>query len=456
MLHRVDGPAHARVHGRRLLTAVLTLALAVAAIAATAGGATAAPSAAVGVDTSTNTVKVVVLGLDVQALVDAGVVPDLGKPADQFKQMENEINSAGRAGKYKFDVVVKLLPSQPKPEDYQAACLYATEEQKAFAVVFASVFDESLARCITIDHKTPAIGNVGFTAKLYQDAKGYLFTDGNTGMSVDRQMAAWAEVSAQQGLLKGKKIGVVGTDGSAPVLNTLSNVLIPTLKKLGYKVTDKIVLPCANNPTTCAQQDVAVQKLKNDGVNFVFNAADVLAGETLVAEAAKVGYSPAWTANRNNTTDTVAKFFKPVTDAWSGANGVSVTWPDSEFSQETKTCNSNAAKGGLFAYTTDQNAYAAYGQYCIMMNLIAQGVKGVSGTLTTPAFLTSLLAIGTIPSNSGPSGTWKAGKYDAGDHVYAAKYSKSGNDGQGGFLPVGGKAKAIAVSTTTSGASTSK
>ena len=140
----------------------------------------------------------------------------------------------------------------------------------------------------------------------------------------------------------------------------------------------------------------------------------------------KIGYAPTWSANRNNTTDTVAKFFKPAADAWEGANGVSVTWPDSDFSQETKDCNAAATKGGLFSYTPDQNAYAAYGQYCIMMNLIAQGIKGVSGDLTQPAFLKSMLAIGTIPSNSGPAGTLAPGKTDAGDYVYAAKYSKSG------------------------------
>ena len=93
------------------------------------------------------------------------------------------------------------------------------------------------------------------------------------------------------------------------------------------------------------------------------------------------------------------------------------------------------------------DAYAAYGQYCIMTNLIAQGIKGVTGDLTQPAYLKSLVAIGTIPSNSGPAGTFAPGKYDAGDYVYAAKYSKSGNDGDGGFLPVGGKAKPVKVAT---------
>jgi len=203
----------------------------------------------------------------------------------------------------------------------------------------------------------------------------------------------------ESGELKGKKIGVVASDGNPQALKTVTSVLIPRLKQLGYKVADNdnIVLPCASSPTTCSQQDVAVQRLKNDGVSFVFNAADVLAGETLVAEAEKAGYKPTWSTNRNNTTDTVAKFFKPVADAWEGANGVSVTWPDTDFSQETKDCNTNAAKGGIFKYTPDQNAYAAYGQYCIMMNLIAQGLKDAKGSLTPSSFLAAMLAIGTIP-----------------------------------------------------------
>ncbi|MEX1008769.1 MAG: hypothetical protein WD271_13110 [Acidimicrobiia bacterium] len=446
-----------RLRGRRVLAALLVLALSATLAATVSGGAALARvKQATGVDTATNTVKIAVLGLNLQALVDAGLVPDLGKPADQFMQLQNEINAGSKAGKYKLEVATKLLPSQPKPEDYQAACLWATEEQKAFAVVLASVSAESLARCIAIDHKTPLIGNVGFTAQLYKDAKGFVLTDGNTGMSIDRQMRAWAEVSAARGLLKKQKIGIVAGDGNAEALKTINGTLVPTLKKLGYKVTDNIVLPCATSPTTCSQQDVAVQRLKNDGVTFVFNGADVLAGATLVSEAEKIGYAPTWAANRNNTTDTVAKFFKSVADAWEGANGVSVTWPDSDFSQETKDCNANATKGGIFSYQPAQNAYAAYGQYCIMMNLIAQGITGVSGDLTQARFLKSLLAIGTIPSNSGPAGTWSAGKYDAGNHVYASKYSKSGNDGDGGFLPVGGAAKSVKVAVATSKSSSTK
>jgi hypothetical protein len=450
MLHRPRGP--------RALALLVVLALsATLGTALTAGVAAAkAPSAAVGVDPATSTVKVAVIGLNLQSLVDAGVVPDLGKVSDQFKELQNEINDGSKAGKYKLEVVSQLLTSQPKPEDYQASCLWATEEQKAFMVVFASVSDESLARCIAIDHKTPVIGNVGFGDQLYKDAKGLVFTDGNTGMSIDRQSRAWAQVSAAKGLLKKQKIGIVATDGNPPALKAITNNLVPELKRLGYKVTDSIVLPCASNPTTCSQQDVAVQKLKNDGVTFVFNAAEVLAGETLVAEAAKIGYAPTWSANRNNTTDTVAKFFKAAADAWEGANGVSVTWPDTDFSQETKDCNAAATKGGIFSYTPDQNAYAAYGQYCIMMNLIAQALKGVSGDLTQAAFLKSMVAIGTIPSNSGPAGTFAPGKTDAGDYVYAAKYSKSGNDGDGGFLPVGGKAKPVKVAVATSKSSSTK
>jgi hypothetical protein len=145
-------------------------------------------------------VKVAVIGLNLQSLVDAGVVPDLGKVSDQFKELQTEINDGAKAGKYKLDVVTQLLTSQPKPEDYQAACLWATEEQKAFMVVFASVSADELARCIAIDHKTPLIGNVGFSDQLYKDAKGLVFTDGNTGMSIDRQSRAWAQVSAAQGL----------------------------------------------------------------------------------------------------------------------------------------------------------------------------------------------------------------------------------------------------------------
>jgi len=213
----------------------------------------------------------------------------------------------------------------------------------------------------------------------------------------------------------------------------------------------------AENPLCLVGANLSVRRRAFDLVGgfapALQSAADAL--DFVVRAIEKAGYKPTWSTNRNNTTDTVAKFFKPVADAWEGANGVSVTWPDTDFSQETKDCNTNAAKGGIFKYTPDQNAYAAYGQYCIMMNLIAQGLKDAKGSLTPSSFLAAMLAIGTIPSNSGPAGTWAQGKYDAGDYVYPAKYSKSGNEGDGGFLPVGGTAKAVKVPTTATGSSSS-
>ncbi len=444
MVHRLRGP--------RALATLLVLALsATFATTLTAGAAPATVKAATGVDTTTNTVKIAVLGLDLQALIDAGVVPDLGKPATQFTELQNEINTGGKAGKYKLEVVTKLLPASPKPEDYQADCLWATEEQQAFAVVLASVGDEGLARCIAIDHKTFAISNIGYTAQLYKDAKGLIMTGAsNTAMSIDRQMQAWAQVSASQGLLKKQKIGIVVTDANAAALTTIDGVLVPALKKLGYSVTDKIVLPCAAG-AACAQQDVAVQKLKNDGITFVFDAAEALAGVELAKQAAAINYKPTWTNNRNNTTDTVAKFYQPVAEYWEGAKGVSVTWPDVDFSQETKDCNAAATKAGVFSYQPSDNAYAAYGQYCIIMNTIAQGIKSVTGDLNTASFTKAMIGLGTVASNSGPAGTWAKGKYDSGDYVYAAVYHKSGNDGKGGFDPVGAKAKPVKIATSVSG-----
>src|SRR4029077_20148510 len=84
----------------RSLAALVVLALSTALSAmVTVGVASSKVSATTGVDPSTMTVKIAVVGLDFQALVNAGIIPDLGKLVDQFKQLQNEINSGGQAGK---------------------------------------------------------------------------------------------------------------------------------------------------------------------------------------------------------------------------------------------------------------------------------------------------------------------------------------------------------------------
>ena len=135
--------------------------------------------------------------------------------------------------------------------------------------------------------------------------------------------------STTAGLLKGKTLGVIRTD-TADQQETTDDALIPAIEALGYKVAAEAVLPCPEGSQTCDQQDVAIQRMQDAGVDTVFLVAQTLAGSATVEKAQTLGYKPQWTTIGNNVTNTVAKFYANAKDNYDGAYGI-----DTEFSDMT-------------------------------------------------------------------------------------------------------------------------
>ena len=125
------------------------------------------------------------------------------------------------------------------------------------------------------------------------------------------------------GLLKGKTLGVIRTD-TADQQETTDDALIPGIEALGYKVAAEAVLPCPEGSQTCDQQDVAIQRMQDAGVDTVFLVAQTLAGSATVEKAQALGYKPQWTTIGNNVTNTVAKFYANAKDNYDGAYGLDI------------------------------------------------------------------------------------------------------------------------------------
>ena len=84
------------------------------------------------------------------------------------------------------------------------------------------------------------------------------------------------------------------------------------------------MLPCPEGSQTCEQQDVAIQRMQDAGVDTVFLVAQTLAGSATVEKAQNLGYKPQWTTIGNNVTNTVAKFYANAKDNYDGAYGVDI------------------------------------------------------------------------------------------------------------------------------------
>ena len=155
-------------------------------------------------------------------------------------------------------------------------------------------------------------------------------------MERDREYRAWPGVLDEAGLLKGKTLGVIRTD-TADQEETTDDALIPAIEALGYEVAAEAVLPCPEGSQTCDQQDVAIQRMKDAGVDTVFLVAQTLAGSATVEKAQALGYKPQWTTIGNNVTNTVAKFYANAKDNYDGAYGINTQFSDMNPAAATAT-----------------------------------------------------------------------------------------------------------------------
>jgi hypothetical protein len=259
--------------------------------------------------------------------------------------------------------------------------------------------------------------------QLYDDAQGRLFSGGtNVSIGVERAFHAWPKMLRDSGNLPPTaKVGIVRVD--LPPQNAGTEIgLEPALEDLGVPVAVDAVLPCTE-ADGCTQQDVAVQKMKDAGVDFVFLVAPATFGVNVVQSAVKLDFHPQWTTIGENITDTVAQFFAPVRDEWDGALGI-----DTGFSQrppEAAECNDIVARRADLRYPSESDQYGFAAVICLQLQIAASAIKTVDGDLTQASFISAMEAITEVPSADAPRGSWGPGKHDAGDHQFVSRYDKT-------------------------------
>jgi hypothetical protein len=422
------------------LVAVVAMgAVGAGALAASAGASTRA--AAQGVDG--DKVEVAMIAADLSLLTKQHLAPDIGNAVQTAKAVVDEINATGRAGKYELELSPHVIEgAQVIDTDIgRARCLEATQDDKPFAVVITAAVSIVTTRCVAVQNGTLALTMASWPDKLYRQAKGRLFSVAtNTSIGRDKAYASWPRILRDAGVLKKKdKVGIIlldDPDTQAPV----DDALRPALKKLGMKVAAEVALPCPEGgSTSCTQHDVAIQKMKDAGVSFVFMLAPTLAGAAVAKAAADLDYTPTWATIDQNVTDTVAQFFKPAKDTWDGAWGIDTVFPD--VTKETDQCNAIVKRRSGVSFPRGSDGYGFTGVTCLQLLTLADAIAKVQGPLTQAKVIKALEGSGTIPSSAGPPLTLSAKKHAGGDFVFLSRYDKDTET----FEPVDG-AKPIKAS----------
>ncbi|HEY8524561.1 MAG TPA: ABC transporter substrate-binding protein [Acidimicrobiales bacterium] len=335
------------------------------------------PEATAGV--TDDAVRIGYIGVDSGPLSQVGVAPDLGDQRAIVESVVADRNEAGGLAGRRIESRLTLIDYTAGPEAGQAACLEMTQDFDAFAVVIGPAVPRDVARCTAVTNGTLTIGGTGFDQGLYDEAEGRLVTAGSdTAMSTDRQHRGWARVLHDEGLLEGRTIGVVTDEQSPEFVAAAEDGLVPELEALGYRVAADVTLPCPEMDADCEQHEAAVQQMKDAGVDLVFMAAANLVGPTFVQAAANLDFHPAWTANGNQVTDTVARFFDSVRDEWDGAIGTSTVFAEpADLTDGARDCNRVIEERSGEAYEPGSDAFGFAAVTCLLYRTLAAAGDGV-------------------------------------------------------------------------------
>ena len=370
-----------------------------------------------------DTIKIGYLGNNFGALAEAGIAPDLGDQTKTIPAIVDEINENGGVAGRQIELDVQIADFAAGPQAAEAACLALTQDFGAFAVMVAPAVSRDATRCVAVTNETLAIGATGWDRAMYEEADGRLFTVGtHTAMSTHRQYEAWAQLMHDEGVLDGKTIGVVTSDSSPEFVAAADGGLLPTLEELGYDVAVEVTIPCPEGDNDCDQHEAAVQRMKGEGVDFVFMAAANLAGATFVQAAKNLDFKPQWAANGNQVTDTVAgRFFAGVKDWWDGAIGVSTIF-EGDRTETAQECNDIVTRRSGETYSPDEDAYGFTSVSCILFLVLQQGGAAVEGELNDATLIRAIETLDEVPMSAGPPGSITADKHDAGDYVHLADF----------------------------------
>jgi ABC-type branched-subunit amino acid transport system substrate-binding protein len=401
-----------------------------------ADGAQAASEVADAVGVTDDTIKISLISSDLSALSEQNLAPEIGDAQATLEAIVADINANGGVAGRQIELIPHVIPGADavlNPDLGRQTCVQATEDDQPFAVIISAAISAETVECTAVDHDVVTITMDSWPESFYEGSDGRLFSVAtHTSVSRSREYRAWPKILDEQGVLDGKAIGIVRTD-TAEQQETVDDALKPSLEELGYDVVAESVLPCPEGSQTCEQHDVAIQRLRDANVDFVFLVPQTLPGAATVEAAANLGFDPEWTTIGNNVTATVAKFFTNAKANYDGAWGINTVFTDG--TDETAECNRLAVAGGAEEFPPASDGYGFTAVTCLQLQTLVAAIEAVEGAITQAAVIEAIENLPEVPMASGPPGSLASDKHDAGDYVFLSRYSAASET----FEPIDGQ-----------------
>lgn len=220
----------------------------------------------------------------------------VGSTEDQTKVQEAEfhayidqINAQGGINGRKIETVTATYDILDQDAGARKACLQLTDDDKVFAVFNTTGFGPPGTMCLTREKQVPFLQGSGHPDEVYAQSNGLYSSTFDSQTRNYRNLVGTLE---RLGVLRGKKIGVLGTEWIGLRRETEEGV-VQTLKSLGY---DPFVYWLSGDPASSASQiPIAVQQMKANGVQVQFMTVDFVSGLNFVQQADAQRYNPRYT-----------------------------------------------------------------------------------------------------------------------------------------------------------------
>jgi ABC-type branched-subunit amino acid transport system substrate-binding protein len=397
------------------------------------GGSTAgaAPLRATDQGVTASTIKLGFLLLDLGStgrigVNTTGVNPDQQRAA--FEAFLKDLNDRGGINGRRVEGFYRVF-DVTNPDDQRAACLAATEDAKAFAVIAMPGFANAAVLCVTKEHATPLIlTGQGVSRSFFTESQGRLVT---LQMAGDRMMRNLAAELDAKGVLDGRKIGIVSSE-EAQYIETIDRGLVPVLREAGHEVVH--VSRLATFPRAQGQIAPEVQRMRAAGADTVLMVGSFLNAVPFVQTAEQQQWRPRYLVSEFGGLSSDFEV-QAMPQSFDGALAMT-SQRFAEWRSNIPEPASDARCRELYERATGERiprndgdtsnaAYPVVLYSCGMVKVFAAAATAAGPELTRSAFGAALQRLGPSESGFYFPGAFRPGKADLADSLRFNRFDHS-------------------------------
>jgi ABC-type branched-subunit amino acid transport system substrate-binding protein len=383
--------------------------------------AAATPGSAVAGKASGPPIKVGFTLFQVSAAAGIGFVINVDPKQEQqtYQAYVDYVNSTGGINGRKIEAVYSTYDLLDQ-NSQNASCLALTQDAKVSAVIGGYNFT-SADSCVVDQNRTLLFNNNSFTAdELYSTGRHVsLFPQAN------RMMTALAVRLAQDGHLRGKKVGILDDLGGDPDRSVLAD-LTSAVKANGGEVVRQSVLS-ADLATGSSQIPVEVSQMHAAGAETVLLIAFGVYNTQFAQEADSQKWAPFYGATdwqamyTNVATQNMPASFQGASVTTTRTNEERVGMPEPPQAVQCREIYERMTGSKLDVRGSDSYGLAITD--CDSVLVFAAVARAAGSELTAASFVAGAQRMGPIPEARWGGGAFGPGKLDLNDQYRISRYS---------------------------------